>query len=363
MPYSFNAKCAFVTYPRCSTEKEVVLGRAIEQWPDLDWMVIAREIHKPQELTNQDGPNKENLPSGNRSSTLERTSDLLTPFHLHVLICWKSRKHSRDPSWLDFLAGAHPNIQTPRSRKTVMEYITKEDTDALEFPIGTIAAVIAKSAGISVLVSQMIRDHKSLREIDLAAPGFVLLHKPQIDRYVDMVRLEELSAAPVTRRCLTTSSKDTEVIKIVEWFADAILTGTARKPKEVQLWICAPPNFGKSLVFDLLAASYRVYVPAMNSDFWPGYSDTTCDFIIWDEFHGSHIQLALLNRILEGRAVRLKIYCGQVIKMATIPCVIMSNLSPLECYSKAHPDVLAALCTRLLVVNPSEPFGLSMKMV
>ncbi len=337
--YNFNARTAFLTAPRCDLAKDLVVARAKAKWPNLKWIVVAMERHSP--------------------STEENHNPNLIPTHLHVVLSFSVRKHFRKSDWADHLFGKHPNIQVPKNLTDVMKYVIKDDPSPLEDPMGTILAVLAKSATKCVSISRMIHDHKSLKEIDIAVPGYLLLHLKAVETYAATVALWEMQSEVTVRKDFFTTSADPTVVSIAGWLTDAIATDRVRAFREEQLWITAPSAFGKSMVFDLVSQHYKVYTPPMNSDFWPGYSDEY-DVIIWDEFHGSHCRLQLLNRILEGRPVRIKIYGGQVVKRKPLPCIVLSNLSPIEAYPTANQGTVDALCKRLKIVNPSAPFGQSM---
>lgn len=341
MPYNFNAKCAFLTFSRDDTTRLLVIARAQAKWPTLDWIVVARETH-------------------NLEPVLDAQLVIQTPFHLHVLLHWSAKKHFRTATWADFLGQNHPNIKiapTPKDQARIMTYITKEDTTPEEWPTSTIIDVIAATAPKSVQISRMIHAHLPLSEIDRAIPGFLVLHLPAVQRYQEFVRANELAIEPLERPAILTSSADPAVISIAEWCTDAITIAAARPFKSAQLWVTAQSNFGKSMLFDILSTSFRVYTPSMNSDFWPNYRDDAYDVVIWDEFSGSHCKFQFLNRLLEGRQVRMKYYGSQVIKNKNIPCVILSNKSPIECYPNCD---VTPLMNRLLVCNPGEPFGESL---
>jgi hypothetical protein len=99
MVWRFQAINVFLTYPQCNISKErcLELFKAIRPVKDY---CIAEESH-------QDG----------------------TP-HIHAWLSFTTKCNTQDPLYFDLVEAGrtfHPNIQKPRSIKSVQEYITKDE--------------------------------------------------------------------------------------------------------------------------------------------------------------------------------------------------------------------------------------------
>nr|AGT45312.1 RepA [Chickpea chlorotic dwarf virus] len=95
--FRFQSKYVFLTYPKCSSQRDALLEFLWEKLtPFLIYFIgVATELH-------QDGTT-----------------------HYHALIQLDKRPHIRDPSFFDF-EGNHPNIQPARNSKQVLDYISKD---------------------------------------------------------------------------------------------------------------------------------------------------------------------------------------------------------------------------------------------
>jgi len=111
MPFRFNAKNAFLTYPQCPLSPEAVGKHLLELRPAL-YVHVVRETH-------QDGN-----------------------YHIHALVQWPNKYNVRNDRVFD-IAGHHPNIQSPRDVVDVEDYISKtldgNGTSETEFVHGQFA--------------------------------------------------------------------------------------------------------------------------------------------------------------------------------------------------------------------------------
>lgn len=103
--FRFNAKSAFITYPRCSILKPLALQLLqATKHGEFSRYCIAQEHHEDGGL------------------------------HLHVFLLWPRKKNIKDPLAFDLsVDGAtyHPNIQPVRNQKETLAYLTKEDKEPL----------------------------------------------------------------------------------------------------------------------------------------------------------------------------------------------------------------------------------------
>lgn len=94
MPFRFNARSVFLTYPQCPLDKTNVLERLLALEPTASYAIVAHELH-------EDG------------------SD-----HLHAVIGWPKPRDIRSERHFD-MDTYHPNIQSSRSIKRVVDYVKK----------------------------------------------------------------------------------------------------------------------------------------------------------------------------------------------------------------------------------------------
>lgn len=92
--FKFDSSTAFLTYPQCSLEIDVLVNE-LRKLQDIEWARVCRERHE----------------DGNP--------------HLHAVIKFTKRLQSRDQRVFD-VSGHHPNIQRIRSIKHALQYVTKD---------------------------------------------------------------------------------------------------------------------------------------------------------------------------------------------------------------------------------------------
>lgn len=100
MSFRLNAKAVFLTYPRCSINKQSIYDHLLSLHHPVDKILVAQEHHEDGGL------------------------------HIHALIIFKSKINIRNERYFDF-ESYHPNIQGCRSVKKTIEYITKTDTEPI----------------------------------------------------------------------------------------------------------------------------------------------------------------------------------------------------------------------------------------
>lgn len=102
MPFNFNAKHIFITYPRFECSKEELLSFLSEVLP-VERYCICSEEHE------EEGK------------------------HMHAVISMSQKKHFRDERFLDF-RGHHPHIESPRKLKEVIAYCQKDGDFISNYP-------------------------------------------------------------------------------------------------------------------------------------------------------------------------------------------------------------------------------------
>jgi len=167
MPFRFNARNAFLTYPRCEHSPNA-LGEFLRDMRPTKYIHVVRERH-------EDG----------------------TP-HLHVLVQWVDKFNCRDPRKFDYL-GNHPNLQPCRDVAAVEDYITKslsQDARATdEFIHGTISRTNEDSKWRKV--AEAISEDDVLKAaLEASARDFVIHH----DRIREYARSRRRSRIPYSPR-------------------------------------------------------------------------------------------------------------------------------------------------------------------
>lgn len=151
--FRLRGRTLFLTYPRCSTDKKVVEENCEEKWGDkIEALLISREPHKDGE------------------------------HHLHVCLQFFVEIDCTDALEYDALAGKHGNYQTCRSIKSVMGYVAKYDTECIMR--GKAAMYISGQSTKADLVMKMINEDKSIEEITLAFPGYILQNEMKVEQYI-----------------------------------------------------------------------------------------------------------------------------------------------------------------------------------
>ncbi|AXH74413.1 MAG: Rep catalytic domain protein [Expellivirus minnis] len=128
MVFRFNAKRVFLTYPRCTLEKESLMLHASRAW-GAKWVLVARERHADEGL------------------------------HLHCLVVWEQKQDTRNERFFDW-QGFHPNIQVPRNWKACETYVKKDgdfvESGSMEENYYELARGMEREAWISYCIRQRI---------------------------------------------------------------------------------------------------------------------------------------------------------------------------------------------------------------
>jgi len=166
MPFRFNARNAFLTYPRCEHSPNA-LGEFLRDMRPTKYIHVVRERH-------EDG----------------------TP-HLHVLVQWVDKFNCRDPRKFDYL-GNHPNLQPCRDVAAVEDYITKslsQDARATdEFIHGTISRTNEDSKWRKV--AEAISEEDVLTAALEASARDYVIHHDRIREFARSRRCHRLPYCP-----------------------------------------------------------------------------------------------------------------------------------------------------------------------
>ena len=312
--FQLNTKTLFLTYPQNETSKETAMERIVEAWKP-EWAIVCQESH-------QDGNH-----------------------HLHACVRLPKPINFKSASFADFVAGAHGNYATAKGISASIKYVKK----AGNWCVHGVLPENQKSnrEAPTTKVAKMIMAGKTLQEIKVEEPGTYLMHRNKIQ---DMMQEEASIAAndsllpwrPLTLKPSMSSHKE----ELVLWLNQNI--DQHREFKKKQLWLVGPPGVGKTTMILWLAKFQRIYWVPMEESFYDEYYDERIDLCVFDEYK-AHKTITFMNMFLQGMCpIRKK--GSQYLKQKNTPCIILSNYSPEECYSKSDQTALAALRERINVV-------------
>jgi len=216
MPFDLNAKRFFLTYPQCDTPKATAAGNLRARYADaLDFFAIVAEHHAGTEADPVGGP------------------------HLHMLVVFKDKQHIRDPTAFDFICDKHGDYRVNKGalRHTAV-YLTKEDKEPLCFNCD-LEAMKAGQSKIFQRLSLMVKEGKTLEQIDDEEPGSVLAHKRKLEEYIEFHEAK--------RRRVQVQLKGH-----LELNDDTIEIGYPRAFRSPQYYVWGPPGIGKTSIINLL---------------------------------------------------------------------------------------------------------------
>ena len=202
MPFRWNTKSFFLTYPQCNQTKEDALT-ALHALQELDGAVVGHELHA-------DGGN-----------------------HLHVCGAFKERFRSRDASSFDVVGGGkHGDYARMRSKKKAVEYCTK-DKDYVSFNMD-VEEYLKGGQGVGQQVVKMIQDGASHREILEEHPAYYLQNRKKIIDLEGEVELwKEVVPSDFVLPMITKAGVGWD--EVVDWMEGNLCKD--RPFKQPQLWL------------------------------------------------------------------------------------------------------------------------------
>lgn len=330
----------FLTYPQCSLSKERVAQELCRKIPDIKWLKVVRESHGQT-----------------------------TGVHLHALLYLGTRLRTRDARFAD-IDGHHGNYASVRNFTAAIKYLDKEDTAPLILTLGDAPFVTRALEQLSRQVQTTGRTRGAKRKVtaDIAqwlregrpVKSVAKSEDPQVSSWMLMnsrkaVEFARMAAPEETRSLFpkVNFSPTPVVRKIQLWLGTRWSMSGSAPIKSPQLWIQGPPSCGKTTFSEVLIRCLKVYCVIPNDKWYDGFDEDT-EMMIFDEF-GPEWKLPLfqLNRLIDGSTVPLpQRGVPPFIKKATqnIPCLILSNYSPEECFPNVSEVAMQALLSRLTIV-------------
>jgi len=322
--FILRGKNYFLTYPQCPLPKESVMEN-VKALPNIDTAVVAHELH-------EDGHD-----------------------HLHVYFTLTKQYTKRGYKWLDDLApGYHGNYQLMRKPETVLKYVVK-DGDYISFnidPAGCIAAAekhTTRPKSSTYEFAQKMKDDATftLDNMDDIDPAWVFHNKRKAQEYLGYQQMKRSKVALLSWPQLDATGLRGPTLRICKWLLKNIRVPRVFKQK--QLYVCGPPNKGKTHFVEQMKKYLAIYT-LPKSQYVDGYEEGRFDLVVVDEFK-AHFTVQFLNEFLQGSTMYLNQKGTHCMKTANIPVIILSNFTLEECYSKKTPVELSALRSRLKIVE------------
>lgn len=289
--FNMNAKGWFLTYPKCTLDKEELLEHLKNKRAGLQQAVVSREEHS-------DG----------------------TP-HLHVYLYFEERVSIKNARYWD-VEGFHPNIQVAKSLKAVKDYI-KKDGDILEFGIDYQEELSAIKDHRRALGKRLM-DGEALVDVMKDAPELMFGFK----KIYEDVEFYKKVKAPLQQKC----------IGFIPNTWGLILPVLESKHRHYWFW-SDKPNKGKTTWLQNIKEKY----PSMWYSWTEKYQNFVNDaqFILLDEYSTGHLTVTQLNMMCDGTyAYPVKGSSGfQLPKSIVLVC---GNRDPLEIYDSKFHELIKA---------------------
>lgn len=328
--FRLQAKNFFLTWPQCETAKETVLDR-IKLLPDYSHAVVCRENHADDEGV-----------------------------HLHAFVSFTKQQNKVGMKWLDDLADSHGNYQSAKNPKAVVQYVIKDGDivfdgfDPVQYCLlrnknKSTAPSFGKTTQ-SELAVEMMKDGKSLFELDDVMPAWVMMNKRKASEYIAFVTVKKarLSLKDWVPLDLDNYVEDWE-LEIVNWLNNNIKTPREFKQKQLYIWSDGPDTGKTTLVSQL--TEYLSVFRLPKTPYVDGYQSGAFDLVVCDEFK-SHFTIQFLNEFLQGSTMHLNQKGTGTVKADNPPMIFLSNLPLAACYrNKCTTSPFRALESRFLEVQ------------
>lgn len=325
MSFRISAKNLFLTYPQCPLSPEIATGllRDLFSRQDPVYVLVSSETHEDDTL------------------------------HLHALVCLSKRKESTSANFADLTVQSgvtyHGNYQTARNIQHVKKYVLKNPVDTFVF--GAEEDVFGPGAPSKEKVNARLA-----RKIVSGKPLVSLISKPKYQPYL-LTNLSKVKYFQITVATLFSKAPlpfpkiHTDLsplaCSVLRWMG-LNLFEDSRPLRTKNLYLYSPPGCGKTTLCHILSRSLKTYFPSTGEKYFDGLENDH-DLIVFDEFCGGQ-PLSLMNQILDGQECILPQRYQCLRKTKNIPVIILSNVSPFECYKKAQRVRVDAFVDRLKVL-------------
>lgn len=302
MPFRFQARSAFLTFPQCPMDKKVALEMLQRKLGTEEGThyIVAQEKHEDGHL------------------------------HLHIYVERKKMIETTNERFFDLADDKvyHPNIQVPKQREDVKKYV-KKDGDYIKWPEDWEEDAPAAKRGKWAEATPALLEGQDTEALLKRMPEFVLGNLKKVQEAVaflanikaqeDQLPLQEFLTWEPPGDIISNWSNAAQTV----WrFLKDNLTnkGFGRR----QLYLHGGTGIGKSTFLQHLIKCVRTYhIPV--EDFYDHWNDNLYDLSVMEEFK-SQKTIQWLNQWLDGAImnVRKKGVAG-VMKKNPIPTIILSN--------------------------------------
>ncbi len=332
-----QAKKFFLTFPQCDVEPQVALNNLIFKYP-CTWAIVSRETH-------QDG----------------------TP-HLHIVVNLKQKLITRDPNIWDFIVGKHGNYQVAKHILKVVKYVTKDGNyvSHLIDPPTWIKSHQTKNGASFELVAKLMKEGKSLEELDDLHPGMIAQNLSKLRKYEQFLtsKKRKLSSKQLQKwNPIPIQNLDQDFRTLGIWLNNNLHPGSPRHFKQKQLWLWGTTNLGKTSLVMKLMNYFRIYMIPMDVRHLDDYEDDDYDLLVMDEYKGQK-SITWMNGFTQGGHFPIHRRYSGTIKKKNLPIIVLSNYSVEQAYSKVNmynPERLIPLKTRFEIINVNKFIDLKIK--
>lgn len=339
--FRFRGISLFCTFPQCAVAKEVALKNILNRWEEnVEYAVVAEEKHK------------DNKP------------------HLHVLIRFRNQISSYNARFADFICGSHGNYKPAKPMWRAYQYTVKDGCYVVHgvVPQGILSQASKKclsqtngSGKVSMdEVAGSLMSGASVKDIFYKYPGKFLMYRSRIESFKEFQNVAErqqIEDFPGFDVPEDLRERDPFLFELVQWLQlNLVEPKEQKKPrpfKSPQLYLYGAPSTGKTSMILQLMKFFRVYFLPMDEEFYDEYEDDLYDLVVLEEF-SSQKPITWLNSFLDGAPKTIRKKQRQYLKTKNIPVIILSNLSPDECYSNVaekHPSSFEAFKIRLQILE------------
>jgi len=323
--FRLSGKYLFLTYSQCALEVEDLVGVFKAKLKDFVWCVISKELHK-------DG----------------------SP-HRHVFIALSDRCNLHGPKCLDVM-GVHGSYEVAKKPAEAYDYVIKDGDVHYEGITAEDAEKAIKSAGKRVKtwedINERLKSGQSVKQICMETPTLQYLDK--IEKARAALDLWNMPPKAGFKEAMVEFGEfhcDANV-RVAQWLNKNL--GKERAFKQAQLYLYGGTGIGKTSLVNRLNEICNVYYAPYDAHWMDGYDDSY-DLVVFDEFRAQYT-VQFLNQFLEGsRCPCPRRGVAPYLKSVNVPCLFLSNYSPMEAYHKVGADRLETLVARLEVVNAVSP--------
>ncbi len=322
-----QAKKFLLTFPQCELDPQLVLTRLIFKYP-CKWAIVSQEKHL-------DGNN-----------------------HLHLVFWLKEKVVYRNFDFWDFLTGKHGNYKVVTSSiLKVVKYVIKDKNyvcHGIE-PLTWITSHQTKKGASFELAAQLLKEGKSMEELDDMHPGMVARNLAKLQKYQSFLKsCKRKKAAKELEKWkpIDISSLDLDFRTLGLWINNN-LAGIPRPFKMKQLWLWGCSNLGKTSLVMNLMKWFRIYMIPMDVRHLDDYEDSDYDLLVMDEFKGQK-SITWMNGFTQGSPfpIHRRYHC--TMKTKNLPIIVLSNYSIEQAYEKVNmfnPERLNSIKNRFEVIN------------